>query len=232
MPVDEYHDRKSIPYVEVKHSIRMRWQILCLVLVAWVHSTHGNIGSAHRGMQRDQAYPGELLSSLGSESRNDDDTFKSKDLQKLKWWDDVYPSRLRSSRLPHNKRPPNLLSPGVFNFKTPKSTNYYFHETGARIIKSSHFMKRYHLGRKISFVCVARGVPRPHITWLKDGLELNSYAGYAGVGLSEWRHGEDIVKSKLEIDPAMPKDAGFYECLGDNKFSIDRRGFIAKYELN
>ncbi len=43
---------------------------------------------------------------------------------------------------------------------------------------------RYHLGRKISFVCVARGVPRPQITWLKDGMELNSYAGYEGVGVS------------------------------------------------
>ena len=50
--------------------------------------------------------------------------------------------------------------------------------------------------------------------------------------INEWRSGHNRVKSKLEIDPAMPKDAGFYECLGDNKFSIDRRGFIAKYELN
>ena len=121
---------------------------------------------------------------------------------------------------------------------------------GARIVKSSHFMKRYHLGRKISFVCVAKGNPRPQITWLKDGLELNSYAGYEGVGvrtlkrnwghefipqflqISEWRLGNNRMKSKLEIDPAMPKDAGFYECQTDNKFSIDRRGFIAKYELN
>ncbi len=103
---------------------------------------------------------------------------------------------------------------------------------GARIVKSSHFMMRYHLGRKISFVCVARGVPRPQITWLKDGMELNSYAGYEGVGVSEWRKGEDLIKSKLEIDPAMPKDAGFYECQTDNKFAIDNRGFIAKYELN
>ena len=30
----------------------------------------------------------------------------------------------------------------------------------------------------------------------------------------------------------MPKDAGYYECQTDNKFAIDRRGFIAKYELN
>ncbi|TRY79459.1 hypothetical protein TCAL_06783 [Tigriopus californicus] len=188
-----------------------------------------NVGSVQRGMQRDQSYAGESLSSLGSRS---DDPISSQDLQKLKWWEDVYPSRLRSSRLPHNKRPPNLLSPGVFSFKTPTSTQYYFHDQGARIIKSSHFMKRYHLGRKISFVCVARGHPRPHITWLKDGLELNSYAGYEGVGISEWRLNGDMMKSKLEIDPAMPKDAGFYECLGDNKFAIDRRGFIAKYELN
>ena len=45
-------------------------------------------------------------------------------------------------------------------------------------------MKRYQLGRKISFVCVSRGYPRPEITWLKDGLELHSYAGYEGVGVS------------------------------------------------
>ena len=72
--------------------------------------------------------------------------------------------------------------------------------------------------------------------------------------INEWRQGLSRIKSKLEIDPAMPKvmikscyvtlilqklnttstpqDTGFYECLADNKFSIDRRGFIAKYELN
>ena len=42
-------------------------------------------------------------------------------------------------------------------------------------------MKRYHLGRKISFVCVAKGHPRPNITWMKDGLELDAYAGYEHV---------------------------------------------------
>ena len=36
----------------------------------------------------------------------------------------------------------------------------------------------------------------------------------------------------MEIDPAMPKDAGYYQCQSDNKLSIDNRGFIAKYELN
>ena len=42
-------------------------------------------------------------------------------------------------------------------------------------------MKRYHLGRKISFICVAKGHPRPNIIWLKDGLELDAYAGYEHV---------------------------------------------------
>ena len=91
---------------------------------------------------------------------------------------------LSFGRLPHHKRPPNLLSPGVFNFKQETSPEYYFHQMGARILKSSHFYMRYHLGRKISFVCVAEGYPRPQITWLKDGLELNSYAGYDAVGVS------------------------------------------------
>ena len=50
--------------------------------------------------------------------------------------------------------------------------------------------------------------------------------------IREWRLGKHRLKSKVEIDPAMPKDAGYYECQADNKYAIDRRGFLAKYELN
>ena len=39
----------------------------------------------------------------------------------------------------------------------------------------------FHLGRKISLVCVASGKPRPHITWLKDGIELNSFSEHEHV---------------------------------------------------
>lgn len=43
---------------------------------------------------------------------------------------------------------------------------------GAKIVKASHFELDYMLGRKITFFCMAIGIPRPEITWLKDGIEL------------------------------------------------------------
>lgn len=39
-------------------------------------------------------------------------------------------------------------------------------------MKASHFELDYMLGRKITFFCMATGIPRPEITWLKDGIEL------------------------------------------------------------
>lgn len=43
---------------------------------------------------------------------------------------------------------------------------------GAKILQASHFDYEYVLGHKIAFLCVAKGMPRPHITWLKDGAEI------------------------------------------------------------
>lgn len=56
---------------------------------------------------------------------------------------------------------------------------------GAKITKSSHFNYQYVLGHKIAFLCVAKGIPLPQITWFKDGVELYAHR-YMQVRYSDW----------------------------------------------
>lgn len=56
---------------------------------------------------------------------------------------------------------------------------------GAKILLASHFDLEYVLGHKIAFLCVARGKPRPHITWFKDGTEIYSHL-YLHVSKIQW----------------------------------------------
>uniref|UniRef100_A0A1Y1MD79 Ig-like domain-containing protein n=1 Tax=Photinus pyralis TaxID=7054 RepID=A0A1Y1MD79_PHOPY len=99
------------------------------------------------------------------------------------------------------------------------------------------------LGRKISFFCMAQGngkyigaeiychfvgLPRPEITWFKDGVELYYHKFFQ---VHEWPVGNDTMKSKMEIDPTTQQDAGYYECQANNQYSIDIRGFRTDYVM-
>ncbi|XP_036326197.1 CAVP-target protein-like isoform X1 [Rhagoletis pomonella] len=118
--------------------------------------------------------------------------------------------------------------PVVIQHRSQDAVNYYDHENGAKIIKSSHFELDYTLGRKITFFCMAQGNPRPTITWFKDGAELYQHRFFQ---VHESHIDADIIKSKMEIDPTTQMDAGYYECQADNIYAIDRRGFRTDYVM-
>ncbi|XP_022220403.2 immunoglobulin domain-containing protein oig-4 [Drosophila obscura] len=113
-------------------------------------------------------------------------------------------------------------------YRDPESDQYYNNNNGAKILQASHFDLEYVLGHKIAFLCVAKGNPRPQITWYKDGAEIYQHL-YMHV--HEWTIGDDRVKSKIEIDPATQMDAGLYECTADNMYSIDRRSFKTDFSI-
>ncbi|CAG9863077.1 unnamed protein product, partial [Phyllotreta striolata] len=113
-------------------------------------------------------------------------------------------------------------------YRDPESDQYYNNNNGAKIILASHFDYEYVLGHKIAFLCVARGNPRPHIIWYKDGSEIFTHQY---LHIHEWQIGRDKIKSKLEIDPATQMDAGLYECTADNMYSIDRRSFKTDFSI-
>ncbi|XP_026464315.1 immunoglobulin domain-containing protein oig-4-like [Ctenocephalides felis] len=92
--------------------------------------------------------------------------------------------------------------PEKIQYRNPAAINYYDHKDGAKIVKSSHFELDYMLGRKITFFCMAQGLPRPSITWFKDGVELFHHRF---VQVHEWPMGNDTLKSKMEIDPTTQK---------------------------
>ncbi|XP_069976079.1 immunoglobulin domain-containing protein oig-4 [Penaeus vannamei] len=115
---------------------------------------------------------------------------------------------------------------GIVRYKSEDSKAYYNHDDGAKITLWSHFESEYLLGRKIVFMCVATGDPRPHITWYKNGIELYAHSFFQ---VHEWNEDANTIKSKMEIDPATQMDAGYYECQADNKYAVDVKGFRTDY---
>lgn len=43
---------------------------------------------------------------------------------------------------------------------------------------------------------------------------------------------DNKIKSKMEIDPATQMDAGYYECMANNMYTVDVKGFSADYSLD
>ena len=70
-----------------------------------------------------------------------------------------------------------LVVPWIFVIQREMIWKTFVHlgGQGARVVDASHFESEYILGRKLSFYCMAQGIPRPHITWLKDGIELYAH---------------------------------------------------------
>ncbi|XP_017133911.1 immunoglobulin domain-containing protein oig-4 [Drosophila elegans] len=140
----------------------------------------------------------------------------------------IYIAAQRSTAGKTERRNYTGKKPVVIQHRSQDAVNYYDHENGAKIIKSSHFELDYTLGRKITFFCMAQGNPRPTITWFKDGAELYQHRFFQ---VHESHIETNIVKSKMEIDPTTQMDAGFYECQADNIYAIDRRGFRTDYVM-
>lgn len=130
--------------------------------------------------------------------------------------------------LGRNKPYAQVMVPHTGKFRSEDGERYYRHSKGARISKASHFDFDYELGHKIKFLCVAKGSPRPSITWFKDGMEVYQH-GY--MHISEHNKGKRRLKSKMEIDPATQGDAGVYECHANNKWSMDMRSFRTDYVI-
>uniref|UniRef100_A0A5S6QZB1 Ig-like domain-containing protein n=1 Tax=Trichuris muris TaxID=70415 RepID=A0A5S6QZB1_TRIMR len=85
---------------------------------------------------------------------------------------------------------------------------------GVRIVKASHFSQSFRLGGKLNILCSAVGLPRPTITWYKDGVEL---VLKNNIHLEEVHEGDSRQTSRIEIDPATLGDMGIYTCMAHNE---------------
>lgn len=119
--------------------------------------------------------------------------------------------------------------PGMV-FLSKDANAYYNNNKSAAITVSSHFESEYTLGRKIVFICSAKGDPRPHITWFQNMVEL--YVEGNNYHIHQWEWGQYMIKSKMEIDPASQRDSGLYECEANNKYGVDRKAFRTDFAID
>ncbi|KAJ1364904.1 Immunoglobulin domain-containing protein oig-4 [Parelaphostrongylus tenuis] len=75
----------------------------------------------------------------------------------------------------------------------------------AHIVTGSHFSQSFRLGYKLIMICKAKGDPRPTIKWYKESAELHPKHN---IHYYEKPIDDDMLWSKLEIDPATMGDQG------------------------
>ncbi|CAI4227489.1 unnamed protein product [Auanema sp. JU1783] len=96
----------------------------------------------------------------------------------------------------------------------------------AQILTGSHFSQTFRLGYKLLLICKARGEPRPTIKWYKEGAEIYPKPN---IHYYEKKLQEDVLWSKLEIDPATMGDQGVYACVANNQHGVMAKNFKAEY---
>ena len=89
-------------------------------------------------------------------------------------------------------------------------------------------------GNSVIFECTATGIPAPEITWLKDGVELNSISdpritfGFASDPMDFSRDdGETVlgVTRNLTLANTVDEDSGSYVCMATNIAGNDNDTF-------
>ena len=80
-------------------------------------------------------------------------------------------------------------------------------------------------GNSVTFECIATGIPAPEITWLRNGMELNSTSnpritfGTANAPMNIIRDdGETVqeVSRNLTLANTVDEDSGSYVCMATN----------------
>ncbi|VDM93519.1 unnamed protein product [Onchocerca ochengi] len=96
----------------------------------------------------------------------------------------------------------------------------------AHIVTGSHFSQTFRLGYKLVLICKAKGTPRPTIKWYKEGAEIHPKSNTHHY---EKLLDEDMLWSKLEIDPTTMGDQGIYACVANNEHGIMAKNFKAEF---
>ncbi|KAJ1368031.1 Immunoglobulin domain-containing protein oig-4 [Parelaphostrongylus tenuis] len=96
----------------------------------------------------------------------------------------------------------------------------------AHIVTGSHFSQSFRLGYKLIMICKAKGDPRPTIKWYKESAELHPKHN---IHYYEKPIDDDMLWSKLEIDPATMGDQGVYACVANNEHGVMAKNFKVEY---